>query len=273
MTPWTIYSPCNFPGQNTGVGSLFLLQQIFPTQGLSPGLLHCRRILHQLSPQGAHFGGRKCKVCPQRSPFSPAGTRREGQGCRRLQLLQSLPAMPSAQLGSPVLMADRSPGVPVSWLLSSSGEPGVPAASRLPMVLPSSLGRKVQGQTQDSARAAGGVPLLASDRDHRTRAASSSGKPGRDTGSRQYHLSRPASPQQVPVVDTGSESQPDQPLTHRAASGPACLLLHLHVSCSVLPARSQSTALPPQRTLSSTLSRSPTQTLLRACVYGSGFAE
>ena len=32
--------------QNTGVGSLSLLQGIFPTQGSNPGLLHCRWILH-----------------------------------------------------------------------------------------------------------------------------------------------------------------------------------------------------------------------------------
>ena len=35
--------------KNTGVGSLSLLQQIFPTQVLIHGLLHCRRILYQLS--------------------------------------------------------------------------------------------------------------------------------------------------------------------------------------------------------------------------------
>ena len=39
----------NSPGQNTGVGSLSLLQGIFPTQGAKPGLLHCRWILYQLS--------------------------------------------------------------------------------------------------------------------------------------------------------------------------------------------------------------------------------
>ena len=33
-------SPWNSPGQNTGVGSLSLLQGIFPTQGSSPGLPH-----------------------------------------------------------------------------------------------------------------------------------------------------------------------------------------------------------------------------------------
>ena len=32
-TPRTIHSPWNSPGQNTGVGSLSLLQGIFPTQG------------------------------------------------------------------------------------------------------------------------------------------------------------------------------------------------------------------------------------------------
>ena len=44
-------SPWNSPGQITGVGILSLLQGIFPTQGLNPGLLHCRRIPYQLSHQ------------------------------------------------------------------------------------------------------------------------------------------------------------------------------------------------------------------------------
>ena len=35
--------------KKTGVGSLSLLQQIFPTQELNQGLLHCRQILYQLS--------------------------------------------------------------------------------------------------------------------------------------------------------------------------------------------------------------------------------
>ena len=34
--PHGLYSPWNSPGQNTGVGSLSLLQEIFPTQGLNP---------------------------------------------------------------------------------------------------------------------------------------------------------------------------------------------------------------------------------------------
>ena len=39
--------------KNTGVGSLFLLQQIFPTQESNQGLLNCRQILYQLSYQGS----------------------------------------------------------------------------------------------------------------------------------------------------------------------------------------------------------------------------
>ena len=35
--------------------SLSLLQGIFPTQGLNPGLLHCRQILYQLSHQGSQY--------------------------------------------------------------------------------------------------------------------------------------------------------------------------------------------------------------------------
>ena len=48
-----LYSPWNSPGQNTGVGSLFLLHGIFPTQGLNPGLLQCGWVLYQLSHQGS----------------------------------------------------------------------------------------------------------------------------------------------------------------------------------------------------------------------------
>ena len=37
------------PGKNSGVGCHFLLQGIFLTQGLNPGLLHCRQTLYRLS--------------------------------------------------------------------------------------------------------------------------------------------------------------------------------------------------------------------------------
>ena len=53
LRPHGIYSPWNSPGQNTAVGSLSLLQGIFPTQGSDPGLPHCRWILYQLSHKGS----------------------------------------------------------------------------------------------------------------------------------------------------------------------------------------------------------------------------
>ena len=53
LRPHGLYSPWNSPGQNTGVGSLSLLREIFPSQGSNPGLPHCRRILYQLSPREA----------------------------------------------------------------------------------------------------------------------------------------------------------------------------------------------------------------------------
>ena len=53
LQPHGLYSPWNSPAQNTGVGSLFLLQGIFPTQELNWVLLHCRQILYQLSYEGS----------------------------------------------------------------------------------------------------------------------------------------------------------------------------------------------------------------------------
>ena len=53
LQPHGLYSPWNSPGQNTVVGSLSLLQGIFPTQGSNPGLPHCRRVLYQLSHKGS----------------------------------------------------------------------------------------------------------------------------------------------------------------------------------------------------------------------------
>ena len=49
----TLYSPWNSLGQNTGVGSLSLLQQIFLTQESNQGLLYGRQILDQVSYQGS----------------------------------------------------------------------------------------------------------------------------------------------------------------------------------------------------------------------------
>ena len=51
LWPHGLYSPQNSSGQNTGVG-ISLLQGIFPTQVLNPGLPHCRWIVYQLSHKG-----------------------------------------------------------------------------------------------------------------------------------------------------------------------------------------------------------------------------
>ena len=50
---WFFTSWATGNSKNTGVGSLSLFQGIFPTQELNQGLLHCRRILCQLSYQGS----------------------------------------------------------------------------------------------------------------------------------------------------------------------------------------------------------------------------
>ena len=53
------WSPLSFsvrrdsPGKNTGVGCHAFLQGSFTTQGLNPGLLHCRWVFYQLSHQGS----------------------------------------------------------------------------------------------------------------------------------------------------------------------------------------------------------------------------
>ena len=74
-TPWTIQS-MEFLGQNTRVGNLSLLQGIFPTQELNPGLPHGRQILYQLS----HKGSQRilaCVACPfsrgSSQPRNPTG--------------------------------------------------------------------------------------------------------------------------------------------------------------------------------------------------------
>ena len=53
LRPHGVYNAWNSPGQNTGEGSLSLLQAIFPDQGSNPGLPNCQQILYQLSHKGS----------------------------------------------------------------------------------------------------------------------------------------------------------------------------------------------------------------------------
>ena len=51
-----VVCPWDSPGKNTGMDCHSLLQGIFPTQGLNPGLLHCRNMLYHLrSSERANF--------------------------------------------------------------------------------------------------------------------------------------------------------------------------------------------------------------------------
>ena len=53
--PYPTRLPCQWDslGKNTGVGCQFLLQELFLTYGLNPGLPHCSLIIYQLNHQGS----------------------------------------------------------------------------------------------------------------------------------------------------------------------------------------------------------------------------
>ena len=67
-TPWTVaFYSWDSPGKNSGVASHSLLQRIFSTQGLNPGLPHYRQISYYLNHQG--------------SPMSHCKEHGKGEGC------------------------------------------------------------------------------------------------------------------------------------------------------------------------------------------------
>ena len=68
LQPRGLYSPRNSLGQNTGGGSLSLLQGIFPTQGSNQGHLHYRWILYQLS----YWESPRYSKWPQSWPLWPS---------------------------------------------------------------------------------------------------------------------------------------------------------------------------------------------------------
>ena len=55
LQPARLLCPWNSPGKSTRLRCHTLLQRIFPTQGLNPGLLPCRQIFLPLSHQGSPF--------------------------------------------------------------------------------------------------------------------------------------------------------------------------------------------------------------------------
>ena len=66
--------------KNTGVGSLSLLQGIFPTQGSNRGLLRCRPILYQLGYQGGPISD--CNTLENPKEKHPAKSPVNPQNCR-----------------------------------------------------------------------------------------------------------------------------------------------------------------------------------------------
>ena len=99
LGPSRLLCPWNSPGKNSGVPSQSLLLGIFLTQGLNPGLPHCRHLCH-LSHQGAQLkepregdmggkGGNSVSTCTSHT-HSPSMSPSSVRGCSLMkQLLQN----------------------------------------------------------------------------------------------------------------------------------------------------------------------------------------
>ena len=85
LQPARLLCPRNSPG-NTRVGDNSLLQGIFLTQGLKPGLLHCRHILYPLSHQGSP-SVRYHSPCTRRIRFKKTDNTKCWQGCGEVKIL------------------------------------------------------------------------------------------------------------------------------------------------------------------------------------------
>ena len=113
--------------KNPGVGSLSLLQGIFPIQGSNPGLPHCRRILYQLSHQGSlKLSSLTCTLGHSREPSGPQFPLwYRGAHLRtptlRLRVKVTSPALPAAGATElPSVHPDSQSEQPVHPLLRSS---------------------------------------------------------------------------------------------------------------------------------------------------------
>ena len=92
-----LYSPWNSPGQNTKVGSLSLLQGIFPIQGLNPGFPPCMQILYCLQCRRPGFNPWVGKI-PWRRERLPTSVFWPGElhglyspwGCKELDMTERL---------------------------------------------------------------------------------------------------------------------------------------------------------------------------------------
>ena len=73
MYPARFFCPWNSPGKNAGVVCHSLLQGIFLTQGLNPGLPRCRQILYSWTTREALFQSTEdhCPQVPKKSKSVP----------------------------------------------------------------------------------------------------------------------------------------------------------------------------------------------------------
>ena len=93
LRPHGLYNLWNSPGQNSAVGSLSLLQGIFPTQGSNLGLLDCNRILYQIEPRSPTL---QVDFLPDEPQGKPKNT-----GVGSLSLLQGI--FPTQELNRDLL--------------------------------------------------------------------------------------------------------------------------------------------------------------------------
>ena len=82
-------------------------REIFPTQGLNTGLLHCRRILYCLSNQGSPYQPGIQAV----SNTDPTWDHQEEDGQQHLTLGDVICRVPGMPQGMPSRVHEREPGV------------------------------------------------------------------------------------------------------------------------------------------------------------------
>ena len=115
LWPHGLYSPWHSPGQNTGVGSCSLLQGIYPTQELNPGLLHHRQVYHLSRQSSPNHPIAKSlnRIRLFATPWTVTYEAPLSMGFSRQEYWSGLPFPspgdlpdPGIELGSPALQAD-----------------------------------------------------------------------------------------------------------------------------------------------------------------------